>query len=108
MGNKSNEREFVSTSRLSDLTDNVESWQTIYAGLSPHVKTVDASADTQITKRLQDLHDYVAGIYAQEQGGKHFTPEEADLLSTEGQGRATAIAGQVSQVAAQLGVSLDH
>lgn len=108
MGNQSTETEFVSSSRLSDLVSNVQSWQTIYAGLSPLVKTVDANADTQIIKSLQDLHDYVADLYAREQGGKHFTPEEADTFSAEGQNRATAIAGQIDQVAAELGIKLEN
>jgi hypothetical protein len=107
-GDQATEREFVSTSRLSDLTDNVQSWQTIYSGLSPQVKTVDADADAQITKSLQDLHAYVSNLYSQEQSGKRFTPEEADLFSAEGQNRATSIAGQISQVAAQLGITLEN
>jgi Imelysin len=107
-GNQATEQEFVSTSRLSDLTDNVQSWQTIYSGLSPLVKTVDTDADSQIAKNLQDLHDYVADLYAQEQAGKRFTPEEAELLSAEGQNRATAIAGQVSQVAASLNIKIEE
>jgi hypothetical protein len=108
LGNKSTESEFVSTSRLSDLTDNVTSWQTIYASLSPLVQTVDKSADGQIIKNLQDLHDYVAGLHEQEQAGKHFTPEEAETFSAEGQNRATAIAGQLAQVAAELGIKLEN
>ena len=108
LGAQSTQREFVSTSRLSDLTDNVQSWQTIYAGLSPQVRAVDPDADSQIVSSLQNLHDYVANLYAQEQAGKHFTPEEADLLSAEGRDRATSIAGQISQVAAELGISLEN
>jgi hypothetical protein len=107
MGDQATHGEFVASSRLSDLKDNVKSWQTIYAGLSPLVKTVDPNADSQILKSLQDLHDYVSGLYAQEQGGKRFTPEEADTFSAEGQNRATAIAGQLTQAAAELGITLE-
>ena len=80
MGAQATENEFVATSRLSDLTDNVQSWQTIYSGLSPLAKTVDADADAQIVNNLQSLHDYVSGLYAQEQSGKRFTPEEAESI----------------------------
>jgi hypothetical protein len=108
LGSQSTETEFVSSSRLSDLVSNVQSWQTIYAGLSPLVKTTDANADSQIIKSLQDLHDYVADLYAREQAGTRFTPEEADTFSAEGQNRATAIAGQLAQVAAELGIKLEN
>lgn len=107
-GSASQERGFVATSRLSDLSDNILSWQTIYAGLSPAVKAVNADQDAQITKNLADLQKYVSDLYAQEKGGKRFTAEEADLFSTEGQNRATAIAGQIAQAAAQLGIKLEN
>ena len=107
-GSASHERGFVATSRLSDLSDNILSWQTIYAGLSPAVKAQSAEQDAQIIKNLAGLQKYVSDLYAQEKGGKHFTAEEADLLTTEGQNRATAIAGQIAQAAAQLGVKLEN
>jgi hypothetical protein len=108
MGDQATVNEFVATSRLSDLTDNVQSWQTIYSGLSPLVKTTDADANAQVHRSLKDLHEYVANLYAQEQSGKRFTPEEADLLSAEGQDRATAIAGQIAQIAAKLNISIQE
>jgi hypothetical protein len=45
-------------------------------------------------------------VYAEEQAGKVFTAEEADTLGAEAQDRATAIAGQVAQVAAALGIEI--
>lgn len=107
-GSASKERGFVATSRLSDLSDNILSWQTIYVGLSPAIKAKSADLDAQITKDLEALQKYVSDLYAQEKGGKHFTAEEADLLTTEGQNRATAIAGQIAQAAAQLGIKLEN
>ena len=44
--------------------------------------------------------------HAKEQSGKRFTPEEANLLGEEAQNRATAITGQISQVAAALGIRI--
>jgi hypothetical protein len=106
-GSASKERGFVATSRLSDLSDNILSWQKIYAGVSPEVQTVAPDQDAEITRGLGDLQKYVSDLYAQEsQGGKRFTPEEVDILNAEGQRRAAAIAGQVAQVAARLGVVL--
>jgi hypothetical protein len=107
-GEASTERGFVATSRLSDLSDNILSWQKIYAGLSPAVKAVAPDQDAQITYGLASLQQYVSDLYAQEsQQGKQFTPEEADMLNAEGQDRAVALAGQIAQAAAQLGIPLD-
>jgi len=54
------------------------------------------------------LKAFVADIYGQENDGKRFTPEEADLLGAEAQNRATAITGQVSQAAAQLNIEIQE
>ncbi len=106
MGNSATERDFGAISRLSDIVDNVSSWQVIYNGLSPMARTVDADSDTQITQGLSNLKDYVAGVYKQEQDGKQFTPEEAGQLGAEAQNRATAITGEITQVAAQLNITI--
>jgi hypothetical protein len=109
MGEASSERGFVATSRLSDLSDNIISWQKIYSGLSPAVEAHSPELDDQITRDLASLQRYVADLYLQEsQQGRRFTPEEADILNAEGQSRATAIAGQIAQVAAQLGVPVEN
>ena len=50
----------------------------------------------------------LVGASGNTRAGKHFTAEEADLLTTEGQNRATAVAGQIWQVAAQLGIKLEN
>jgi hypothetical protein len=107
-GDAAKQRDFAVISRLSDIVDNVSSWQVIYQGLSTRVRTVDPSQDAQIDQGLRDLKTFVGDIYTKEQGGKHYTPEEADLLSAEAQNRATAIAGQITQVAAQLNVKIQQ
>jgi len=109
MGDTSDSRGFVATSRLSDLSDNILSWQKIYAGLSPTVSASLPEQDSQIQRDLDSLQKYVSDLYHQEsQQGRRFTPEEADLFNAEGQNRATAIAGQIAQVAAQLGVPVEE
>ena len=57
---------------------------------------------------LDDLIAFISDLHEQEQSGNPFTPEEADTLGTEAQERAEAIAGQVSQAAAQLGVTIEQ
>jgi hypothetical protein len=105
-GEKSTRRDFVVVSRLSDIVDNISSWQVIYQDLSPAVRAVDQAQDQQIAEGLGDLKAFVGDLYAQEQSGKRYTPEEADLLSAEAQNRATAISGQIAQVAAKLNIPL--
>jgi hypothetical protein len=78
--------------------------EVVYAQVQPLAAAVDAAQAEQAAAGLADLRAYVAGIYAEEQGGRRFTPEEADLLGAEAQNRATAIAGQITQLAALLAV----
>ena len=105
-GDAATRRDFAVVSRLSDIVDNISSWQVIYQDLSPAVRGVDAAQDAQISEGLTNLKTFVGDLYAQEQSGKRFTPEEADLLSAEAGNRATAIAGQIAQVAAKLNIPL--
>lgn len=99
-------RDFVVVSRLSDIVDNITSWQTIYSGLSPLAVTADPASDERIHQGLRELKTYVSDIYSKEQLGKRYTPEEADLLSADAQNRATAITGQITQVAALLKIEI--
>ena len=100
-------RDFVAISRLSDMQGNVASWQVMYGSLSPLVRQADPAQDAKINGGLQSLHTFISGLYTQEQGGKQFTADEAELLSAEAQNRATAITGQISQVAAKLNVPIE-
>jgi hypothetical protein len=105
-GNASTQRDFAVISRLSDIVGNITSWQTIYQGLSPLARTVDANQDTRITKGLTNLKTYVQNIEKKENNGHRFTPQEADLFSNEARQRATAITGDISQEAAKLHVKV--
>lgn len=108
MGDKSTQRDFVAISRLADIQDILGGLQVTYEGLSPMVETVDPDQDSQIDRGLRDLKAFVADVQSQETGGKRFTPEEADLLGAEAQDRATAITGQIAQVAGQLNVDIQE
>jgi hypothetical protein len=107
VGEASTQRDFVAISRLSDIQDILGGLEIVYGELLPLVESVDAEQAAQIGSDLSGLRAFVADIYAQEQGGKRFTPEEADLLGTEAQDRATSITGRISQIAAQLGVEIE-
>lgn len=107
-GEASTQRDFVAISRLADIQDILGGLQVVYTEIQPLVVTVDATQGEQIAADLQELKAFVAGIYQQENDGKRFTPEEADLLGAEAQNRATAITGQVSQVAAKLNIDVQE
>jgi hypothetical protein len=107
-GDASAQRDFVAISRLVDIQNILGSLQVTYQGVSPLVVAVDADQDHQIEQGLSDLKAFVADVYAQEEGGKRFTPEDADLLGTEAQDRATAITGKISQVAGQLDIQIQE
>ncbi|MEO5950905.1 MAG: imelysin family protein [Chloroflexia bacterium] len=107
-GNASQQRDFVVISRLADMGNILGGLQIVYGEVSPMVSAADPAADKQIATGMQELKTFVQGVYDQEKGGKKFTPEEADTLGEEAQNRATAIAGQISQVAAQLKITIEE
>jgi hypothetical protein len=107
-GDASTQGEFVAISRLADIQDILSSLQVVHEGVSPLIQSVDSAQDAQIDQGLTNLKAFVADVYQQEQGGKRFSPEEADLLGAEAQNRATAITGQVTQVAAELNIPLEQ
>jgi hypothetical protein len=107
-GDASEQRDFVAISRLADITGILSGLQVVYKGVSPMVRSVDVSRDEVIAQGLEDLRAFVADVHAQEKDGKRFTPEEADILGVEAQNRATAIVGQISQVAAQLNIKVEE
>jgi hypothetical protein len=106
LGDKATRSDFAVTSRLADIHANVTSWQAMWSGLGPVVKPVDAARFDQINSELVDIDAYITDLYQHEQAGKRFTPEEADTFSSEAQNRATRIVGGITQVAAELNISL--
>jgi hypothetical protein len=99
---------FNVVSRLSDIRDILGGLDIIYSGVQPLVATVDEGQSQQTGQELDDLILFIEDLYDQEQAGSGFAPEEADTLGAEAQERATAIAGQVSQAAAELGIAIEQ
>ncbi len=107
-GEQSEQRDFVAISRLADIQDILSSLQVVHKGVSPLIQQADPAEDRAIGEGLERLSGFVGGIYQQEQGGKRFTPEEADVLGVEAQEQATAITGRVTQIAAQLQIPIQE
>lgn len=105
-GDESTQTEFVVISRLADVEDILGGLLVVYEGVSPLVQTIDETQHAQILDGLTHLRGYVSDLYAEEQDGRIFTPEEADLFGSEAQSRAQAITGQIAQIAALAGIML--
>ena len=107
-GQTSEEASFVALSRLFDINGILNGLDVAYDNISPVVAEADPDLDAQISSGYDELVGYVGDLYQQEQEGKIFSPEEADLFGTEAQDKATALAGQVAQAAALVGVELSE
>ena len=107
-GGSATSEAFNVVSRLSDIRDILTGLEVIYEGIQPAVADVDEQRAAQTGVELSELRSFIGDLYQREQDGTRFTPEQADTLGTEAQERATAIAGQVSQAAAQLGVEIEQ
>ena len=100
---------FNVVSRLSDIRDILAGLEVVYDGRRAGRRDGRRrSARRRPGRSSSDLRAFIADLHDREQAGKRFTPEQADTLGTEAQERATAIAGQVSQAAAQLGVQIEQ
>ena len=99
---------FNVVSRLSDIHDILASLEVIFDGVQPLYARAGQARAEQTEAELGELSEFMSDLHDKEQGGKRFTPEEADQLGTEAQSRATAIAGQVSQAAAELGIEIEQ
>ena len=107
-GDQFTQRDFVAISRLSDIQDILGSLQVVYQGVEPLVGTVSTDQADQIETSLADLKSFVAGVHSEESSGKRFSPEDADILGAEAQDRATALAGQIAQIAARLNIQIEE
>ncbi len=105
-GETSTQRDFVAISRLADIQDILSGLEVVYGGIRPLVAGLGTTEGEAIAADLADLKGFVSEVYTQEQGGKRYSSEEADLLGAEAQNRATAITGRLTQAAAALGVAL--
>ncbi|MBA3868774.1 MAG: EfeM/EfeO family lipoprotein [Anaerolineae bacterium] len=107
-GDKATGKAFSVISRLSDMNDIISSIQVIYTGVGPLIEAKSAAQHDQINQGLTDLKSFVDDLYKQENDGKRFKPEEADLFGTEAQDRAETITGQITQAAALLDVTIQQ
>ena len=106
-GSKSTETAFVVASRLQDIEDILGGLVVVYDQVRPSIAKVDAAQAKQTGADLVALREFAAELKAAEDGGKRFTAQDADTLGGQAQDRAEAIAGQVSQAAGRLDITLE-
>jgi hypothetical protein len=107
-GAKAQETAFVAASRLQDIADILGGLVLVYDSVEPTIADDDPQQARQTGSELQDLESFAADLRDKEAGGRKFTAREADTLGSEAQDRAEAIAGQVSQAAGRLGITLEN
>lgn len=107
-GDRATESGFVGTSRLSDIADILGGLVLVYDSIEPSIGQVDAEQAKQTGQSLRRLTAFAQRLRDEEAGGRRFTPGDADTLGGEAQDQAEAIAGQVSQAAAQLDITLEN
>jgi hypothetical protein len=106
-GGRASEAGFVGASRLQDIESILSGLVLIYHNVEAAVAKVDEAQAEQTGRQLEGLRDFAADLREREEQGTRFGAEQADTLGAEAQTRAEAIAGQISQAAAQLGIELE-
>jgi hypothetical protein len=107
-GDASTGDSFNVVSRLSDIGDIIAGLEVVFDGVHPAIAEVDAASASQTREELSGLAEFITDLRAQESSGRRFAPEQADRLGVEAQERGSAVAGQVTQQAAQLGVEIQQ
>ncbi|MCB8943242.1 MAG: EfeM/EfeO family lipoprotein [Ardenticatenaceae bacterium] len=107
-GSQTQETAFIGASRLFDINGILNGLDITYDNVADLVADSDPNLHGQIADGFDDLRGYVSDLYTQEQNGTRFTAEQADLFGTEAQNKATALAGQVSQAAVLLNITIEE
>ena len=105
-GDDATEASFVATSRLFDITNILNGLRVTYENVAPLIEAQNPDLNAQIEAGFDDLQAYTNDLYAEEQAGIVFVAEEVDLLGTEAQERAEALAALVAQAADELGIEV--
>src|ERR671911_1484381 len=95
---------FNVVSRLSDINDIISGLEVVYEGVEPAIAEADEAGAEETGTEPEEPREFIADLRRQEEDGRRFTPEQADQLGSDAQARGDAVAGQVSQHAAKLGI----
>jgi hypothetical protein len=107
-GERASEKAFVAASRLEDIADILGGLTTVYGNVRPLVAKADSQRARQTGDSLGRLYSFATGLRDREARGRDYTAEEADVLGARAQEQAEAIAGQITQAAAQLNIEIEE
>ena len=107
-GKRASEKAFVAASRLQDIADILGGLTTVYGNVRPLVAEADGQQARQTGDSLGRLYSFAAGLRDREARGREYTAEEAEVLGARAQEQAEAIAGQITQAAAQLNIEIEE
>jgi hypothetical protein len=107
-GDRATETAFVTSSRLGDIGDILGGLVLVYESVEPQIAEVDAEQAKQTGASLRQLTAFANRLEREEAAGRTFTARDADTLGGDAQDRAEAIAGQISQAAGQLNITLEN
>ena len=102
------ETSFVVASRLNDIPTSSAASRSSTTDVRPQIAKVDPDQAAQTRRELDGLAAFIEKIYATRGAAASGSPpQDADTLGDAGPGsRRQAIAGQVSQAAAKLGIKV--
>ena len=107
-GDKAEETAFVAASRLQDIADILGGLVLVYDNVEPTIAADNAAAGRADRRRAEGARAVRRRACATRRPAGASSPrDEADTLGSEAQDRAEAIAGQVSQAAGSLGITLE-
>lgn len=106
LGAASTETGFVANSRLVDVLGILGGLDVAYNVVQQDVAGVSPEMAAQIRASLDAMVSFVQNVRSQEVAGTLFTPEQADYLGQQLQAQADDVAGQITQAAALLGITI--
>lgn len=108
LGEASTQTGFVANSRLLDVLGIYGGLQLTYDKTGPVVAGASPELANQIQTEMDTLVGFVQKLYDNERAGTRYTTEQADQFGSEVQSRAESLAGQITQAAALLDVSIQE
>lgn len=99
-------REFVASSRLSDLTDLLSGIAFVYRQVGGSIEEKDRDRAVALSAAIGRLVEQAGRLRDREASGRKFTPADADRIGARMEERARAVADRLEAAAAELDVEI--
>lgn len=104
--NHGGEREFVASSRLSDLADLLTGISFVYRQVRGSIEEQDRDRAVALSAAIGRLADRAGGLRDREASGRKFTPADADRIGARMERRARSAARSLEAAAEELEVEI--